>query len=175
MSTRAWTVLILAAWLATVFLLIVGTMVVAMRPARAADSHDCTVYANRGSAAALKQLLGFPFIDVAAGRFLYRKAYTFCLNQDELPELVFTPEEQPIVDGLPAPKPRPEPPAGSVPAVGEEVEVGELGKEFTDKPVSADMKAAWAKCAKRHPRGWDAKTKTIAKRVGKKWIRVPCP
>lgn len=83
-----------------------------------AEMSDCHTYANRGSAAALQQLLEFPWIDVSAGRFLYRKAYTFCLNADEIPPLVFTPQEQPIVDGLlPEPKPRPEPPPASVPAI----------------------------------------------------------
>lgn len=31
------------------------------------------------------------------------------------------------------------------------------------------------KCARTHPRGWDAKTGTITKLVHRKWIRVPCP
>jgi hypothetical protein len=86
-------------------------------PTQAADMKDCKTFANRGSAAALRQLIDFPFIDVAVGRFLYRKAYSFCLNADELPSMVFTPEEQPIVDdAIPTPIPREKPP-GSVPAV----------------------------------------------------------
>jgi hypothetical protein len=82
--------------------------------AKAADMRDCRTYANRGSALALRQLLGFPFVDVAAGKFLYRKAYSFCLNADELPPMTFTPEEQPIIDDA-IPTPREKPP-GSVPA-----------------------------------------------------------
>jgi hypothetical protein len=89
-------------------------VVVFASPASAADMKDCTVYANRGSAAALKALLGMPFIDVSAGRFLYRRAYTFCLNSDEVPLMTFTPEEQPIIDDA-IPTPREKPP-GSVPA-----------------------------------------------------------
>jgi hypothetical protein len=86
--------------------------------AHAADMSDCHAYANRGSAAALRALLNFPFIDPAAGKFLYRKAYSYCLLQDDLPEMQFTPEEQPIIDMVPMLKPptRPEPAPGSVPA-----------------------------------------------------------
>jgi len=84
--------------------------------AHAAEMNSCKVYANRGSAIALRQLLGLPFIDPTAGKFLYRKAYTFCLLQDEMPEISFTPEEQVAVGGMPTPPTRPEPLPGSVPA-----------------------------------------------------------
>jgi hypothetical protein len=84
--------------------------------AHAAEMNGCHAYATQTSAAALRQLLGVPWIDVAAGRFLYRKAYTYCLNSDEVPPLVFSPEQQTIVDGLPAPAPRPEPPPAVDPA-----------------------------------------------------------
>jgi hypothetical protein len=115
MSTRGLTFLIFGAWLAAVMLLIVGIMGIASRPAHSADMNDCKVYATRGSAAALKALLAFPFIDVAAGKFLFRKAYSFCINSDELPEMTFTAEEQPIVDGRITPLP-PMKPEGVVPA-----------------------------------------------------------
>jgi hypothetical protein len=59
-------------------------------------------------------MLGMPFVDATVGRVLYRKAYTFCLNADELPPMTFTPEEQPIIDDV-IPTPREKPP-GSVPA-----------------------------------------------------------
>ena len=97
--------------------------------AHAADMSDCHAYANRGSAAALQALLAYPFIDVSAGRFLYRKAYTFCLNADEIPPLVFTPQEQPIVDGLLEPKP----PPASVPATDETKPVEPQGKALCIK------------------------------------------
>jgi hypothetical protein len=84
--------------------------------AHAADMDGCSSYATQTSAAALRRLLGVPWVDVAAGRFLYRKAYTYCLNADEVPPLVFSPEQQPIVDGLPTPAPRPEPPPAAAPA-----------------------------------------------------------
>jgi len=82
--------------------------------AHAAEISTCKVYANRGSAFALRQLLGLPFVDDAAGKFLFRKAYSYCVLQDEMPTLNFTAEEQPIVDGLPPPAPPARP--GSVPA-----------------------------------------------------------
>jgi hypothetical protein len=82
--------------------------------AHAAEMTTCKVYANRGSAFALRQLLGLPFVDDAAGKFLFRKAYSYCVLQDEMPTLNFTAEEQPIVDGLPPPPPPVRP--GSVPA-----------------------------------------------------------
>jgi hypothetical protein len=97
MTAKTFTFLIWAVWLVAIVFLIVA--ILAIPRARAADLDDCKAYANRGSALALRQLLGFPFVDVAAGRFLYRKAYSFCLLQDETPAFTFTPEEQPIVDG----------------------------------------------------------------------------
>jgi hypothetical protein len=84
--------------------------------ARAAEMATCKIYANRGSSIALRQLLGLPFIDAAAGKYLYRKAYTYCVLQDEVPEISFTPEEQPLITGMPSPPTRPEPVQGSVPA-----------------------------------------------------------
>jgi hypothetical protein len=112
MTAKKFTFLIWAVWLAAIVILIVT--ILATPRARAADLDDCKSYANRGSALALRQLLGFPFIDVAAGRFLYRKAYSFCLLQDEVPAFTFTPEEQPIVDGqvvvFPPMKPASDPP-----------------------------------------------------------------
>lgn len=126
MTAKTFTFLIWAVWLAAIVILIVA--ILAIPRARAADLADCHAYANRGSAAALRQLLGFPFIDVAAGRFLYRKAYSFCLLQDEVPAFTFTPEEQPIVDGQVVTFP-PMKPAGVVPAED-------------SKPVPADQPAA---------------------------------
>jgi hypothetical protein len=95
-----------------------------------ADMPGCHVYANRGSAAALRALLDFPFIDPSAGRFLYRKAYSFCVLQDEVPEMRFTVEEQPIIDMIPMlkPPPRPDPVPGSVPAT-----------DATDAPADAPV------------------------------------
>jgi len=52
--------------------------------AHAAEMNSCKVYANRGSAIALRQLLGLPFIDPTAGKFLYRKAYTGTTLRDHL-------------------------------------------------------------------------------------------
>jgi hypothetical protein len=131
--------------------------------AHSADVTDCNAYANRGSAAALQQLLRFPFVDVAAGRFLYRKAFTFCVNSDEMPPLVFTPEEQPIVDGMPTPPTRPELVPGSVPA--------------TDKVEATppDLSAAYKKCAAAHPRGYRASDHTFTKLTRGKWLRALCP
>jgi hypothetical protein len=144
-------------------LAVLGIIVATMNVVRAADMGDCKTYAARGSAAALKALLSFPFIDVASGKFLYRKAYTFCVNADEMPVMVFTPEEQPIVDGRVTPFP-PMKPEGSVPAT-----------EAKLVPVDTDLAKAWEKCARSHPRGWDEATHTITKYIRKKWRRVSCP
>ena len=113
MTTARLTFLIVTLWLAAVIIL-VWTILTIATFARAADMTDCHAYANRGSAAALRQLLDLPFIDASAGRFLYRRAYTYCLNSDEVPSMTFTVEEQPIVDGA-IPIPREKPP-GLVPA-----------------------------------------------------------
>lgn len=137
---------------------------------QAADMTDCKVYATRTSAMALKALLGIPFIDVSTGRFLFRKAYTFCVNADEVPALVFTEEEQPIVDGLPAPKLRPEPPPASVPAVDVKPEPEPVGKSGFAR--GSDQWTAW--CRKHFPRSWDRKTSTVILPTRKK-VRVPCP
>lgn len=132
MTSEKFTYLICVVWFVAVVLLIWAIMGIA----KAADMKDCHAYANRGSAAALRQLLGMPFIDPSAGRFLYRKAYTYCLNTDEVPSLTFTPEEQPIIDMIPMlkPIPRPEPPAGSVPATGEDEQVGGNPPPVPSKP-----------------------------------------
>ncbi len=43
-------------------------------------------------------------------------------------------------------------------------------------PGRPEHDAAWAaKCARSHPRGWDAATGTITVRQGRKWVRAPCP
>lgn len=99
----------------------------------AAEMSTCKVYANRGSAFALKQLLGLPFVDDAAGKFLFRKAYSYCLLQDEVPEINFTQEEQPIVDGLPTPTPKP----GSVPATdpADAIPKARVVVSTTDQPL----------------------------------------
>jgi hypothetical protein len=104
----------------------------------AADMADCRAYANRGSAAALRQLLGMPFIDVSAGRFLYRRAYTYCLNSDEVPPMTFTAEEQPIIDdAIPLPKAKP---PGSVPAIDPQEE--QAGGNLPLAPSKVRVKAA---------------------------------
>jgi hypothetical protein len=105
--------------------------------AHAAEMNSCHIYANRGSALALRQLLGFPFIDVAAGRFLYRKAYSFCLLQDETPTFTFTPEEQPIVDGQVVVFP-PMKPDGVVPAT----DATDATDAPADVPVAPKAKAS---------------------------------
>jgi hypothetical protein len=108
--------------------------------AHAAEMSYCKIYANRGSAFALRQLLGLPFIDDAAGKFLFRKAYSYCVLQDEMPELTFTHEEQPIVDGLPPPVPPVRP--GSVPATDpadDPVDAPAAPKAKTTKTASADQ------------------------------------
>jgi hypothetical protein len=112
--------------------------------ANAADMTDCHAYANRGSGAALRALLNFPFIDPAAGRFLYRKAYSYCLLQDELPEMQFTPEEQPIIDMVPMlkPQPRPEPVPGSVPATAPAEPVAPAAPKVK-KAKAASATVAW--------------------------------
>lgn len=135
MTTKAFSTLVWSAWLVLAVILVVVTL--SITRARAADLSDCHAYANRGSAAALQQLLRFPFIDVAAGRFLYRKAYSFCLLQDEVPQLVFTPEEQPIVDGEVTPLP-PMKPEGVVPATDPADPVpapAEVTPALTGKPL----------------------------------------
>jgi hypothetical protein len=65
------------------------------------------------SAMTLQRLVGVPFVNVATGRFLYRQAWTSCLNSDEEPEIVLSETQQPLIDGMPTPPMRPE---GSVPA-----------------------------------------------------------
>jgi hypothetical protein len=109
----------------------------------------CKIYANRGSAFALRQLLGLPFIDDAAGKFLFRKAYSYCVLQDEVPELTFTHEEQPIVDGLPPPAPPVRP--GSVPATDPAdapVDAPAAPKAKATKTASTDQ----ALCVRHHMR-----------------------
>jgi len=84
--------------------------------AHAADLSYCKTYANRMSAMALQRLVGVPFIDVSTGRFLYRKAYSSCLLVDDEPPMILSETQQPLIDGMPSPPTRPEPPPGSVPA-----------------------------------------------------------
>jgi len=140
--------------------------------AHAADMSDCHAYANRGSAAALRQLILFPFLaDPSVGRFLYRKAYSYCLNADEVPVLAFTAEEQPIVDGLPAPTPRPEPPPASVPATDETAPV--VAKGRSGFAAGSDQWKSW--CRRHFPRSWDAKTGTVILPTSRKRARTPCP
>jgi hypothetical protein len=106
--------------------------------AHAADVTDCRTYANRGSAAALKALLDMPFVDVGVGRFLYRKAWSYCVNADEVPPMTFTAEEQPIVDdAIPLPKAKP---PGSVPAVDPQDEP--IGGNLPLAPSKVRVKAA---------------------------------
>jgi hypothetical protein len=117
--------------------------------AHAAEMAPCKVYANRGSAFALRQLLGLPFIDDAAGKFLFRKAYSYCVLQDEMPTLTFSHEEQPIVDGLPPPSPPVRP--GSVPATDPAdapVDAPAAPKAKATKTASADQ----ALCTRHHLR-----------------------
>jgi len=133
--------------------------------AHGAEMTPCHSYANRASAEALRRLLGMAFVDIAVGRFMYRKSYTFCLLQDEVPEMTFTAEEQPIVDGaIPTPAQRPEPLPGSVPAT-DQVEAA---------PPSPDLNALYKKCARAHPQGYRASDHTFTKLTRGKWLRVPC-
>jgi len=135
--------------------------------AHGAEMSTCHAFANRASAEALRRLLGMSFVDVSVGRFMYRKAYSMCLNADEPPEMTFTAEEQPIVDGAiptPAPVPRPEP-AGSVPATD----------KITAEPAPPDLSAAYKKCAAAHPRGYRASDHTFTKLTRGKWLRALCP
>lgn len=141
MTSEKQTYLICIVWFAAVVFLVWAIMSIA----RAADMTDCHAYANRGSAAALRQLLGMPFIDTSAGRFLYRRAYTYCLNSDEVPALVFTPEEQPIVDDA-IPLPREKPP-GSVPTT--DPAESNLGAKVTPKVTPAKGEALCIKHGRR--------------------------
>lgn len=105
-----------ALWVATVVAVTVALLLLFGGFANAADMGYCKVYANRMSAMALQRLVGVPFIDVSTGRFLYRKMYSACLNSDEMPEIILSEEQQPLIDGMPTPPMRPEPVPGSVPA-----------------------------------------------------------
>lgn len=49
-------------------------LIITLTPARPAEMSYCKVYAARSSAEALRRLIGIPFIDTSAGRFLWRKA-----------------------------------------------------------------------------------------------------
>jgi len=129
--------------------------------AHAAETADCQTYATRTSSMALRALLIVPWVDVATGRWLYNKAYFYCLNSDEVPPLVFTPEEQPIVDdALPAPVPRPE--TAAPPSVG--------------KSGAAAGSAEWkAWCRQNFPRSWDEATGTVILPTSRKRTRTQCP
>jgi hypothetical protein len=102
--------------------------------AHAADSSYCRVYANRMSAMTLQRLVGVPFVNVATGRFLYRQAWTSCLNSDEEPEIVLSETQQPLIDGMPTPPMRPE---GSVPAT----DPADAPAEVPVAPVAPKAKA----------------------------------
>jgi hypothetical protein len=90
--------------------------------------NDCRTYANRTSALALRALLNIPSIDASVGVFIFRKSYAFCLNADEVPPLVFTPEEAPIVADLIPP--------GTLPATGLEESRGRLPLTRSVSPTS---------------------------------------
>jgi hypothetical protein len=117
--------------------------------AHAADISYCRTFASRMSAQALHQLIGIPFVNVATGRFLYRQSYTFCVNADEEPPIVFSEEQQPIVDGLPPPSPPVRP--GSVPATDPAdapAEAPAAPKAKATKTAGADQ----ALCVRHHMR-----------------------
>ena len=96
--------------------------------AQAADMLNCKTYANRTSALALRALLNIPSIDASVGVFIFRKSYSYCLNADEVPPLVFTPEEAPIVAGVIPP--------GTLPATGAEESRGRLPLTRSASPIS---------------------------------------
>jgi len=92
---------------------------------------------------------------------LWLRAYTSCLNSDEVPEMPA--DWQAALDRL-APRPVviPSERPGTKPASGPKV----AGEE-----VAGDT---FKECAARHPRGYDAKRHTYNIRKGRKWVPTPC-
>lgn len=107
---------------------LVGAIMVVSGAVSAAEMNACHAYANRTSALALRALLNVPSVDASVGVFIYRKAYSYCLNADEVPQLVFTPEEAPIVAGVIPP--------GTLPATGLEESRGRLPLTRSVSPTS---------------------------------------
>jgi hypothetical protein len=129
---------------ALLYALIVAVLLVALvRAGHAADMGYCKVYAARSSAEVLRRLIGIPFIDETAGRFLFRKGYTYCLNSDEDPPIIMTPTEAPLLDPAPGSIPAtddPTPPPEPKPVTRPDHKVGRSG--FA---ANSDGWVAWCK------------------------------
>ncbi len=114
-------------------------------------------------------------------RWTWERAFHICENAEGMPTLPpdglaalrsVMPEATPVwplereqVDALKS--------IGVIPASGPPTPPAR--PEADSKPVDAHASGWAAKCARTHPRGWDAATGTITVRQGRKWVRVPCP
>lgn len=148
---------------------VVGSLVLALtNAAHPAEMNTCKVYATRSSAEALRRLVGIPFIDVAAGRFLYRKAYTYCLNADEAPPIVVSETVAPLLEpgsvGATA-DPTPSPPSKPAKPDQSSRKVGRSG--FV---TGSDEWTAW--CKKNYTSFKESDGSVLRKR---KRGREPCP
>lgn len=153
---------------AVLLAIMVGFLIVTLTPARPAEMGYCKVYAARSSAEVLRRLIGIPFVDEAAGRFMWRKAYSSCLNADEEPPIIVTPTQAPLLEPEPGSLPAtddPTPPPEPKPVARPAIQVGKSG--------FANGSGQWVAWCKRNYTSFDQSDGTVL--IHKGGRRKPCP